>query len=118
MERTEAWSFAHLNKSRIAVSSSAALRALNPRYALNIFEGLMIDANGDVISGTMSNVFFIEEARVSKARANRMDEIFLSNSQFGVLPVNQLGDSSFNDWPITKVVMQLLVDHGVLECRV
>ncbi|MDJ0748652.1 MAG: aminodeoxychorismate lyase [Woeseiaceae bacterium] len=45
------------------------------------------------------------------------DEVFLTNSQMGAIPVNRCGDQSWPVGPITKQVLGLLADNGVLECR-
>jgi len=44
------------------------------------------------------------------------DEIFLSNSQFGVLPVSRCGEFDWSVGPITQQAMALASDHGVTEC--
>ncbi len=117
----------------------------------NVDEGLMLDTEGRLICGTMSNVFLIidntyvtpaitrcgvsgimrrkviefldahgadyDVRDVSPGDVSAADGIFLSNSQFGVLPVRQCGDRS---WPIAdKVqhVMQGVAAAGVPECR-
>ncbi len=114
-------------------------------------EGLVLDTEGRLICGTMSNVFLIidntyvtpaitrcgvsgimrrkviefldahgadyDVRDVSPGDVSAADGIFLSNSQFGVLPVRQCGDRS---WPIAdKVqhVMQGVAAAGVPECR-
>lgn len=46
-----------------------------------------------------------------------IDEVFVSNSQFGVMPVRSCADMQ---WPVgetTKNVMSILADNGVAECR-
>ena len=45
------------------------------------------------------------------------DEVFITNSQFGALPVRSCGDYA---WPVgatTRHVMGLLADYGIEECR-
>ncbi len=44
------------------------------------------------------------------------DEVFLSNSQFGVLPVSRCGEFDWSVGPITRQAMALASDHGVTEC--
>ena len=44
------------------------------------------------------------------------DEVFLSNSQFGVLPVSRCRESHWSVGPITRQAMALASDHGVMEC--
>jgi len=46
-----------------------------------------------------------------------IDEVFVSNSQFGVIPVRSCADLQ---WPVgntTRRVMSILADNGVTECR-
>jgi 4-amino-4-deoxychorismate lyase len=60
----------------------------------------------------------VEMADLREAELYAADEVFLSNSQFGVLPVHQCGD---REWPlgdVTRQVMAMLADRGVDECRV
>jgi len=52
--------------------------------------------------------FEIEELRMA-------DEVFLSNSQFGILPVSRCREFSWPVGPITRQVMALATDHGVME---
>jgi len=52
--------------------------------------------------------FEIEELRMA-------DEVFLSNSQFGILPVSRCQEFSWSVGPITRQVMALATDHGVME---
>ncbi len=93
--------------------------------AQGVFEGLTLDADGRVICGTMSNVFFVSGKEISTpslqrcgvagvmrrhaleslqknrvavairdidaAELSACDEVFLTNSQFGVVPVRRCG---------------------------
>ena len=116
-----------------------------------VFEGLTMDAEDNIICGTMSNVFgviggvivtpslhsngvegvmrrhIIETLAeydidttirtVKLSELGTMDEIFLCNSQFGVMPVRRCADK---DWPVgavTRQVMSVLAEHGINECR-
>ncbi len=45
------------------------------------------------------------------------DEVFLSNSQFGVLPVRSCDDSEWPVGQVTREVMALLAATGIDECR-
>ena len=45
------------------------------------------------------------------------DEAFLTNSQMGAIPVNRCSDHLWPVGSVTKQVMSLLVDGGILECR-
>ncbi len=53
--------------------------------------------------------FEIDELRMT-------DEVFLSNSQFGILPVRRCREFHWSVGPITRQVMALATDHGVTEC--
>ncbi len=44
------------------------------------------------------------------------DEVFLTNSQFGVLPVRRCGEKSWDEHPITRNVMAILSANNVPEC--
>jgi 4-amino-4-deoxychorismate lyase len=46
----------------------------------------------------------------------RADEVFLTNSQFGVLPVTRCDSNSWSIGPVTRGVMDLLADNGIEEC--
>lgn len=115
------------------------------------FEGLTMDADDNIICGTMSNVFFVTNNSISTPSLDRcgvagimrrhvieslrsqdidthiqtvkladlknIDEVFVSNSQFGVMPVRSCADMR---WPVgetTRNVMSILADNGVVECR-
>ena len=44
------------------------------------------------------------------------DEVFLTNSQFGILPVRRYQDHEWSTGPIVRQAMALAADHGVAEC--
>lgn len=46
-----------------------------------------------------------------------MDEVFLCNSQFGVMPVRRCMDKSWSVGDVTKSVMTIMTEHGINECR-
>jgi 4-amino-4-deoxychorismate lyase len=115
----------------------------------DIAEGLMLDQEGFVVSGTTSNLFLVTGStlitpeitkcgvsgimrqhilalatehelpfvveRVSVDRVNTANEVFLSNSQFGILPVSNCGGSRIDDWPLTRKLSALLRTSGVVE---
>lgn len=115
-----------------------------------IFEGLMLDTDGQLICGTMSNVFLIRQSAiitpaithsgiagimrghiiatlqaaqqdtdirdVQGAELRDADEVFLANSQFGVLPVQRCGSHAWPVGPVTVNVMRLVAANGVSEC--
>ena len=45
------------------------------------------------------------------------DEVFITNSQMGLLPVHRCGDQRWGVGGITRDVMKLLADNGIAECR-
>ena len=119
--------------------------------ATDAFEGLTMDADDNIICGTMSNVFFVRNSRLTTAAVEHsgvagvmrrhvidvmskqgvetefhytsstdlddVDEVFLSNSQFGVLPVRRCGNNSWAVGDVTQRVMAVLADSGISECR-
>jgi len=46
------------------------------------------------------------------------DEVFISNSQFGVLPVRGVDSTQYSPGPVTREVMKLLARAGVAECAI
>ena len=46
------------------------------------------------------------------------DEVFIANSQMGVVPVHRCGDLHWQVGAVTRDVMQLLAECGIDECRV
>ncbi len=44
------------------------------------------------------------------------DEVFLTNSQFGALPVRRCGNTEWPPGSVTAVVMRSLADSGISEC--
>ena len=150
-----------LCRTRLAVNSpTAGLKTLNRLEQVlarsefietGEFEGLTMDADDNIICGTMSNVFFVTNNLISTPSLDRcgvegvmrrhvietlreqgidtriqavnlvdlrnIDEVFVSNSQFGVMPVRSCADMQ---WPVgetTRKVMSILADNGVAECR-
>ena len=45
------------------------------------------------------------------------DEVFITNSQMGAVPVHRCGNYKWKIGETTRGVMQLLADHGIEECR-
>ena len=62
-------------------------------------------------SGVECKVCDIEYAELEKA-----SELFLSNSQFGVLPVRRYAELDMNVGPVTRRIQKLAADNGVPEC--
>ena len=115
------------------------------------FEGVTMDADANIICGTMSNVFFVTDNVISTPSLERcgvegvmrrhiiaslkeqgidtlvqplrlsklksVDEIFLSNSQFGVMPVRSCADMRWSVGNTTRKVMSILAEKGITECR-
>ncbi len=142
--------------TRLAVGSPVAgLKTLNrieqvlarnePGIA-ECFEGIMCDIDGNVICGTMSNVFAIRDnviftpsldrcgvagvmrrhvidtlrvtghtIKKSAVEFDNADELFVCNSQFGVLPVRQCDAWSWPVGPVTSGIADTLANHGVVE---
>ena len=44
------------------------------------------------------------------------DEVFLANSQFGILPVRRCGEKAWQHHPVTRKVMTMMAKNGVAEC--
>ena len=59
----------------------------------------------------------IGEGRVVVAALNEVDEVFLTNSQFGVLPVASCGNLQWSVGQVTKSIMNLMAKHEIPECR-
>jgi len=118
--------------------------------AADIFEGLLLDLDGRLICGTMSNVFIalnstlvtpaitrcgvsgimrahvlqlLSEAGieceirdVSGDELDNADECFLTNSQFGVLPVKGCGGQEWGIGTMARQAQSLAAANGVPEC--
>ena len=59
----------------------------------------------------------VESADLDEYALHSADEVFLTNSQFGVLPVRSCDE---RQWPVgdaTRRLMALLADSGMVECR-
>ena len=150
-----------LCQTRLAINSpTAGLKTLNRLEQVlarsefvdtGEFEGLTMDADDNIICGTMSNVFFVTNKSIStpsltrcgvdgvmrrhiietlRAQGidtqvktvnvvdfNEADEVFLSNSQFGVMPVRSCAEMRWPVGEITRNVMSILADNGVAECH-
>ena len=115
------------------------------------YEGLTMDADTNIICGTMSNVFFVHNNQITTSPLARcgvagvmrshviaalqergmhvafddmkladlgdVDEVFLSNSQFGVMPVSECDSRRWPVGELTRTVMTILGDSGIDECR-
>ena len=45
------------------------------------------------------------------------DEVFITNSQIGAVPVHRCDDYRWKVGPVTRRVMRQLADAGIEECR-
>ncbi|HHQ13458.1 MAG TPA: aminodeoxychorismate lyase [Chromatiales bacterium] len=115
-----------------------------------IAEGLMCNTAGDVICGTMSNVFVVRgkclmtpelndcgvrgvmrrfvletarelgidtvEAVLPLQALHQADELFLTNSQFGIWPVAEWEGQHFAAGTLTRQLMDALAERGIEEC--
>jgi len=141
-------------------SATAGLKTLNRLEQVlahseftrtEVFEGLTLDAEDNIICGTMSNVFFINDKSISTPPLDQCgvegvmrrhvietlgrqeiavairpyalsdleasDGVFLSNSQFGVIPIKRCMEMKWPVGNITQNVMMILADNRVPECR-
>jgi 4-amino-4-deoxychorismate lyase len=110
-----------------------------------------MDADTNIICGTMSNVFFVHNNQITTSPLARcgvagvmrnhaiaalkeqgihvafndtkladlgeVDEVFLSNSQFGIMPVSECDSRHWPVGDLTRTVMTILGDSGIDECR-
>lgn len=111
------------------------------------FEGLTLDAEGRLICGTMSNVFLVRDNSLVTPALHRCgvegvmrqlvmetcgdvevcdltiddlaaaDEVFITNSQMGAVPVHRCDEYHWDVGPVTRDVMRRLADCGIEECR-
>ncbi|MCP4301690.1 MAG: aminodeoxychorismate lyase [Gammaproteobacteria bacterium] len=58
----------------------------------------------------------VEIRDVSEAELFRCDELFLTNSQFGILPVRRCSEKVWRSHPDTRSIMTLLANNGIGEC--
>ncbi len=58
----------------------------------------------------------VEERDVTIDDCNAAEEIFLTNSQFGALPVSHVGDTARKRGATTERILQLLARNGIAEC--
>ena len=56
-----------------------------------------------------------EISRIPADVIHTADEMFLCNSQFGIWPVSRCGRKTFFEWPLTRRIMTLLRQSGVIE---
>ncbi len=116
-----------------------------------VFEGFMLDTDGRLICGTMSNVFIVKESALITPAITRCgvsgvmrrhlinllakeqsgacevrdvaaeelavaDEVFVTNSQLGVVPVQACNSLRWEIGPVTRHVQAIAARNGVPEC--
>ncbi len=59
-----------------------------------------------------------EVADISVDESWAADEMFLVNSQFGVLPVRRCGQHSWSQYAVSRRIMALAAQNSVPECRI
>ncbi len=148
-------------KTRLGVNSAlSGLKTLNRLEQVlarseiadsNVFEGLTLDADGNIICCTMSNVFIVSKQSIATPSLDRCgvegvmrrhvieslnvrgiaseirtitmtelresDEVFITNSQFGIMPVHRCMTTDWTSLEVTRNVMNILADNGIAECR-
>jgi len=53
---------------------------------------------------------------MSEMELSDSDEVFLTNSQFGVLPVRSYRGKVWHSHPVTRRLMAMMADNGISEC--
>ncbi len=115
-----------------------------------IGEGLMLDPEGRLICGTMSNVFVVVDHSLATPAITRCGvsgimrrhllgelqrrdidcavrdidlaemlaatEVFITNSQLGIVPLRQIDEQRFAVGEVTRRAMQIAAVSGVAEC--
>lgn len=70
-----------------------------------------------IIELLAGNNIQVAEMAIGCEELASFDELFLSNSQVGVVPVRRCGDHTWSPGEATRSVMALLAYNGVPECR-
>ncbi len=76
-------------------------------------EGVMRRHTIDTLT---ANDVTVDLRDIGKDELLQCDEVFLTNSQFGVLPVRRCGDKIWRRHPVTHKVMAMMAQNGVAEC--
>ena len=63
-----------------------------------------------------ANGIAVDIRDVGVAELFESDEVFLTNSQFGILPVRRCGEKVWQQRPVTNKVMAMMANNGVAEC--
>ncbi len=59
-----------------------------------------------------------EVADINVDESLAADEMFLTNSQFGVLPVRRCGQHAWSQHAVSRRIMALAAQNNVPECRI
>ena len=70
-----------------------------------------------VIEQALALGFDCAETVTTLPELHTADEIFMTNSQFGIWPVRRLDDWQYKPGPVTRTLMASLTRAGVEECR-
>lgn len=54
---------------------------------------------------------------ITMTELRESDEVFITNSQFGVMPVRRCMATDWTSLEVTRNVMEILADNGIAECR-
>ena len=85
---------------------------LTPEITLCGVSGIM---RRHILALANNNGLRAEVSRIQADVIHTADEMFLCNSQFGIWPVSRCGRKSFVEWPLTRKIMTLLRQSGVIE---
>jgi 4-amino-4-deoxychorismate lyase len=70
-----------------------------------------------VIESLATEGIDVDVADLSEDNLIDADEVFITNSQFGAVPVHRCGDHKWSIGDTTRDVMALLAENGIDECR-
>ncbi len=93
----------------------AGQRVMTPELRRCGVEGVMRQL---AIDSLRSDGVRVEERDISIDDCKGAEELFLTNSQFGALPVSQLGDVAWKTGEMTRRLLRLLARNGIAECAV
>lgn len=69
-----------------------------------------------VLDTLQSDGMSVREEDMQWQDAMSADEVFLTNSQFGVMPVRQCGERQWSVGPVTRALMKRIANSGIAEC--
>jgi branched-subunit amino acid aminotransferase/4-amino-4-deoxychorismate lyase len=70
-----------------------------------------------VIENAQSAGLRIVEKQFTFDQLAEAHEVFLTNSQFGVLPVNRCGDLHWKVGDLSRKIMGMMAELGIAECK-